>query len=141
MQEVREQTRVLHKILRVAQDIRNELRHNVTSATISRQGDSTMNPVIPGSTQSYAVTLGPDNATVIPADGVWSSSDSVNAPIVGDGLTATVTLSADIAVGATYDVEYMYTNADNTVVVAPIASEVVVAPVVDVTSAEITRTA
>ena len=100
-----------------------------------------MNPVIPGSTQSYAVTLGPDNATVIPADGVWSSSDSVNAPIVGDGLTATVTLSADIAVGATYDVEYMYTNADNTVVVAPIASEVVVAPVVDVTSAEITRTA
>ena len=144
-EEVQEQTRVLRSILRVAKDIRNELRHTVTSTTISRQGDP-MNPIYPGTTQTYTVALGPAGATVIPADGVWSTSDPVNAPITPDPtnpLAASVTVNSALVIpptGYTYSVEYTYTNPDGDVVTAPVATETVLAPAIDVASATLART-
>ena len=145
LENIKEQNRLLRTIAHYAKAIFDELRHNVTSATISRQGDP-MTPILPGGSYTYTATLTPPNATVIPADCVFSLSN--NGPNPTDTVlvdvtdeVATVEVAATAAAGLEYTVAFSYTNADGTVVQATSITETVVAAAIDVTGASIQRTA
>lgn len=119
-------------------EILNVLRHNITSGTIS-QGDP-MQLATPGSTLGFTVTPAPADATIITDASVWTSSDPTNAPVTGNGLSASVTLAANAPVGGTFTLTWTYTNADGTTATTTI-TETVVAPVIDVTGGDIEQTA
>ena len=127
-----------HETNHLLREILHALRHNVTSGTIS-QGDL-MQLATPGSTLGFTVTPSPANATVLTDASVWTSSDPTNAPVTGNGLSASVTLAADAPVGGAFTLTWVYTNADGTTATATIA-ETVIAPVIDVTGGTIEQTA
>jgi len=131
LEEAKEQTRLLKAILKV-------LLHEALYGTIG----ASMNPLIPGSTHTFTVTVTPADATIVASESVWTSSDTTNAPVTEvdeTGLVATVAISSTATVGTPFTLSWSYTNSDGSVASATLV-ETVVAPVIDVTGGVITET-
>jgi hypothetical protein len=134
--------------LHVLEDIDRDLhkKPNVTGATIHQIGNPmSLLPIAAGNSPQFQATVVPAGAPTVAAQTVWSSSDSVNAPVTVNsadqtGLTATVAIPATATPNTPFDLTYTYTNADGTTAVAT-ASFVIAAGgnVVNITSATIAQ--
>lgn len=140
-QRVRQVIRLLEEILAF---LKSNVNHTV-SFTIAQQpqGDSTMLPIAPGFSPVFTATPLPIGA--FPAPGnlpVWSSSDTVNAPIASvdpTGLVATVAVPAGASVGASFTLGVSYTNADGTVATGSASFTIVAPPPPDITGFSIAQ--
>lgn len=107
--------------------------HRVLGGVMSKVGDP-MQLIAPGSTPQFAVTPTPADVVTVAAQAAWASSDPVNAPVTPNasdptGLTATVDLSENIAIGSEVTLTWTYTNADgSTAIVEGVFPVVAVAP-------------
>jgi hypothetical protein len=146
---VRELLETEKEELRVLKEIEHELHHkptNVTGATIRQIGNPmALLPIAAGNSPQFQATVVPAGAPTVAAQTVWSSSDTVNAPVTANaadqtGLTATVAIPATATPNTPFDLTYTYTNADGTTAVAT-ASFVIAGGgnVVNITSATISQ--
>lgn len=102
----------------------------------------TMLPIAPGFSPVYTAT--PVPSTSVPSTApVWTSSDTINAPVLADatGLVGTVAIPSTALVGATFTLTVTYTNADGTVATGTLGQTIVAAPSPDITSFTIAQTA
>ena len=102
-----------------------------------------MLPIAPGFSPVYTAT--PVPAGTFPAPGnlpVWTSDDSVNAPVTANatGLIGTVNIPASAVVGTSFTLTVSYTNADGVVATGTLAQTIVAAPPSDITSFNIAQT-
>jgi hypothetical protein len=140
----RENTHLLYEILKELKELKP--KHNrIERFAISQQGVSPMAllPVAPGFSPVYTAT--PVPAGTFPAAGnlpVWTSSDTVNAPVTADatGLIGTVAIPATAVVGTAFSLTVTYTNADSTVATGTLSQTIVAAPPSDITSFTIAQT-
>ena len=97
-----------------------------------------MVPLAPGQTATFATTPLPANAIPTPSGLVWSSSDSVNAPVSPNtadatGLSTLVVFPSTAVVGTSFSLTIGYTNADGTTASQTNSFTIVAAPPTDVT--------
>lgn len=124
------------EILRDDREILHELHPNITKFT--KIMETTMTPLAAGQTATFATTSIPAGTAPDPAKIVWSSSDSVNAPVVvnpndASGLSAQVTFPADVTAGLTFALIINYENSDGTFASQTNSFTTVAAPPADVT--------
>jgi hypothetical protein len=138
--EKHEIERRLEQIEKIVERILHIVRHlehpHITSFQIK---EITMLPIAPGFSPVYTAT--PVPAGTFPAPGnlpVWTSSDTVNAPVTADvtGLVATVAIPATAVVGTVFTLTITYTNADGTVATGTLSQTIVAAPPADITIAQ-----
>lgn len=96
-------------------------------------GDMSLGLLTPGSSPQFGVTPSPAGVATVLADTVWTSSDSVHAPVAANGsdptgLTANVAISKSATVGHTFTLTWTYTNSDGTVATASATFTIVVTP-------------
>lgn len=111
--------------------------NRILGGSMTQIGDDPMVTVSAGNSPQYGVTPTPTGVSTFAAQTVWSSSDTVNAPVTMNasdpsGLTATVAIASTAPVGTVFTLTWQYTNADGTVVTVTL-QQTTVAPVVDVT--------
>lgn len=111
--------------------------HRVLGGVMSQVRTCDMNPIAPGSSAKFAVTPTPDNVVTVSQNAAWTSSNP-SAPVTMDptdptGLTATVEIGADVAVGSELDLTWTYTNADGSIATVVGNFPVVAPPATDVT--------
>lgn len=102
-----------------------------------------MNPQAPGFTCQFTATSIPagtvPNPTTPP---IWTSSDTVNAPVTQlDALDASVTFPPSAVVGTNYSLTISYTNADGSVATGTFNGTIVPAPSPDITGFTVTQSA
>ena len=137
-----ENHRLLKEIVRLLRKlVKEEDPNRITGFVIAQE--NTMLPIAPGFSPVYTAT--PVPAGTFPAPGnlpVWTSSDTVNAPVTADptGLVATVAIPATAEVGASFTLTVNYTNADGVVATGSISQSIVAAPPSDITSFTIAQT-
>jgi hypothetical protein len=123
--------------------IERELRPHCSTITAFQIRRLTMLPIAPGFSPVYTAT--PVPAGTFPAPGnlpVWTSSDTVNAPVTADatGLIGTVNIPATAVVGTAFTLTVTYTNADGTVATGTLTQTIVAAPSPDITGFTIAQT-
>lgn len=101
-------------------EILRQLKHHPVIGFTPIQ-ESTMVPLAPGQTAGFVTTSLPTGTSPNPAAlPVWTSSDTVNAPVTINsadttGLSASVVFPTTAVVGTTFALTITYTNADGTV--------------------------
>ena len=134
------------EILKIVRDIEKNQKmflelfykfNRILGGVMSQLGDDEMISISAGNSPVYGVVPTPDGVSTFAAQTVWSSSDTVNAPVTANaadptGLTATVAIATTAPVGTSFTLTWTYTNVDGTVVTVTLA-QTTVAPVVDVT--------
>jgi hypothetical protein len=108
--------------LRILEEIEHDLHHkpNVTGVKIHQIGNPmALLAIAPGNSPQFQATVTPTGAATVAAQGVWASSDSVNAPVTQNtsdatGLTATVNIPTSAVAGTAFTLSFTYTNADGT---------------------------
>ena len=143
MRSLRNIEHQLHEIDHRLERIERELRPRRSTITALQIRRLTMLPIAPGFSPVYTAT--PDQAGTFPAPGnlpVWTSSDTVNAPVTADatGLIGTVNIPATAVVGTAFTLTVTYTNADGTVATGTLAQTIVAAPSPDITGFTIAQT-
>ena len=142
--EKHEIERRLERIEEAVDRILHILRHlNHPRITSFQIKEITMLPIAPGFSPVYTATPVPSGT--FPAPGnlpVWTSSDTVNAPVSADatGLIATVAIPATAVVGTAFTLTISYTNADGAVATGTLDQTIVAAPPADITSFTIAQT-
>jgi hypothetical protein len=135
---------ILEQILHTVNRIEREMARKPKFITAFEIKESTpMLPIAAGFSPVYTATTVP--AGTFPAPGnvpVWTSSDTVNAPVAADptGLIGTVAIPATAVVGTTFSLSVSYTNADGTVATGSLSQTIVAAPPSDITSFSIAQT-
>lgn len=133
----KETQQLLHLVLRRLDKLL-ELPYTVTG--FSPIQEITMVPLAAGQTATFATTPVPATSVPNPAAlPVWTSSDTVNAPVVpvaadATGLSATVTFPATVAAGVSFSLTITYTNADGTVATQTDSFVTVAPPSPDITA-------
>ena len=99
---------------------------------------SPMVPLAAGQTATFSTTPIPSTVVLVPANIVWSSSDTTNAPVSPNptdptGLSTLVVFPSTTPGDLTFTLTVTYTNADGTVVTQPNDFTTVAPPPVDVT--------
>jgi hypothetical protein len=128
--------RVLERILFILED-RLPNPHVITR--FKSIEEISMNPLAAGQTATFATTPIPSTSVPNPAAlPVWSSSDTVNAPVVPvatdtTGLSATVTFPSTVVAGVTFSLTITYTNADGTIATQTNSFVTVAPPSPDIT--------
>jgi len=135
LDEIEEVARLLCRILRLL-----ELHHINGFTAITEQGaPMSLVPIAPGFTPGFSTTTIPTGTVPNPATPpVWTTSDSVNAPLQPNtadstGLSIYVAIPTSATVGATFALTITYTNADNTVATQTDSFTIVAAPSPDIT--------
>jgi hypothetical protein len=111
---LRKELRLLKEIL---EEIRNQHRKVVRFIDIK---EINMVDLAAGNTATFATTPIPSTVTPDPTKLVWSSSDSVNAPLSSNsaadpsGLSVNVTFPKGVVAGVTFSLTLSYTNSDGT---------------------------
>ena len=137
LEATRQNTHLLRRLLYLLETHANR----ITGFTpIEQQGDlMALLPIAPGFTPGFSTTTLPagtvPNPTSLP---VWTSSDTVNAPLTANtadatGLSVFVAIPATAVVGTTFVLTITYTNTDATVATQSGSFTIVAAPSPDIT--------
>jgi hypothetical protein len=137
LETMREAVRLLREIYRVLQ---RDYQPITGFQPIKEQGDPmTLLPIAPGFTPGFSTTTLPAGTVPNPnSKPVWTTSDTVNAPLQANpadatGLSTYVAIPATAAVGTTFSLTINYTNADGTVATQTNSFVIVAAPSPDIT--------
>ncbi len=135
------QSRILCRILETLED----RFYRVLGGVMTQLGDTNMAllPIAPGNSPQFGVKPLPDGVTTFSAQTVWTSDDTVNAPVTINatdptGLTATVNIPATAQVNKNFTLTWTYTNKDATTATASVTFTIVPL-VVDVTGGVLTQ--
>jgi hypothetical protein len=113
--------------------------HPITGFTEIKEIDMALVPLAAGQTATFATTPIPATSSPDPTKlPVWTSSDTVNAPVIPvatdkTGLSANVTFPSTTPAGVTFSLTITYTNADGTVATQTNSFTTVAAPSPDIT--------
>ena len=140
LEETRRNNFLLHEIIWLLTPNR------VLGGVMSEVGEI-MLPIAPGSSPQFGVTPTPAGVSTVAAQAVWTSSDTVNAPVTANssdatGLSATVAIPTTAIVGNSFTLTWTYTNADGTTAVVAGTYQIIAAvpPVTDVTGGTMAQT-
>lgn len=91
-----------------------------------------------GNTATFATTPIPSTSVPVPANIVWTSSDTVNAPVSPNtadatGLSTLVVFPSTVAAGVSFSLTVSYTNSDGTTATQTNSFTTVAPPSPDVT--------
>ena len=118
--ELRESHRLQERALHELRAIRHELKPQPADVFgFTDIKEISMVPLAAGQTATFSTTPIPSDASPIAANLIWSSSDTVNAPVSPNsadttGLSTLVVFPSTVVAGATFSLTLSYTNSDGT---------------------------
>jgi hypothetical protein len=130
--------RILEEILHELREIKRILIARQPILAFTSIKETQMVPLAAGQTATFSTTPIPSTSVPVPANIVWSSSDTVNAPVSPNtadptGLSTLVTFPSTVAAGVTFTLTVSYTNSDGTTATQSNSFTTVAPPSPDVT--------